>query len=162
MNAQRLADWYRGLAPREQRFVLVGGIAIAILAVLLLVLPPQRALARLAEQVDAKRDDLEWLQSMAPQIAAAAANAPRPQSGGSLVVLIDRSAKASGIGDKMVSSQPNGDGAMRVRFEAVAFDSLVGWMSEVIQRDGVRVDSATVDGTATPGRVNATLVLRGG
>lgn len=162
MNLQRLTDWYRTLATREQRFVAVGGVVLALVLLLLILLPPMRVLSNLADRVATKRDDLAWLQSMAPQIAAANANAPRAGDGGSLVVLIDRSAKASGIGDTMVSSQPGDNGSMRVRFEAVGFDALVGWMSEIVQREGVRIDSANVDAAAAAGRVNATLVLRGG
>jgi len=162
VNLQRITDWYRALAPREQRFVAVGGLIVGVVALLLIFLPPMRALAALSDRVTAKRDDLVWLQSMAPQIVAANANGPRPGGGGSLVVLIDRSAKSAGIGDAMVSSQPGDNGSMRVHFEAVGFDALVNWMAQLVQREGVRIDSATVESAAAAGRVNATLVLRGG
>jgi type II secretory pathway component PulM len=48
-----------------------------------------------------------------------------------------------------------------VRLEQVPFDSLVNWAGQLVQRHGVRVVSASIDGGGNVGLVSATFVLRG-
>ncbi|HMD59233.1 MAG TPA: type II secretion system protein GspM, partial [Steroidobacteraceae bacterium] len=54
------------------------------------------------------------------------------------------------------------NGAASVHFEQAAFDALATWANDVVQRDGLHIESATIESTSTPGIVNATIVLRRG
>ncbi|HRX91000.1 MAG TPA: type II secretion system protein GspM, partial [Steroidobacteraceae bacterium] len=78
----------------------------------------------------------------------------------SLVVLIDRSARESGLGASLSSTQPNGDKSLRLRLDRASFDLLVGWLARLSEQHGVRVESAEIEGGGEPGIVNAGLVLR--
>lgn len=156
---ESLAAWYRGLAQREQRAVLAGAGAVALLLVLAVWLPVERRVAGLEQRVQVKQADLAWLQSVAPQLNALR-DSPAAASGESLVVLVDRVARQTGIERSLRGSQPGDDGTLSVRLEQVPFDALVNWAGELVQHHGVRVVSANVDGGASVGTVGATFVLR--
>src|ERR1019366_562118 len=77
----------------------------------------------------------------------------------SLVVVVDRTARQSGLDHALVGSQPSGDGGLNVRLEQTPFDGLVAWLAQLRESYGVRVDSAVVDAGTSAGTVNASLVL---
>jgi type II secretory pathway component PulM len=49
-----------------------------------------------------------------------------------------------------------------VRLDQTPFDTLIAWLSQLRERYGVRVDSATIDAAKGGGNVTATLVLHAG
>lgn len=153
-----LEAWFRSLAAREQRMVALGAVAAVLLLLLGAWLPVERRVARLEQQVQTRQADLAWLQSMGPQLTALR-DRPPGASGESLVVLADRVAHETGIA-RSLNTQSGGDGTLSVRLEQVAFDSLLNWASELVQRHGVRVESASIDSGANSGMVSATIVLR--
>jgi general secretion pathway protein M len=157
---ERVWQYLERLEPRERRMVLFGAVA-AVLLVVATVVPLQRSVAAVEQRVERKRDDLQWLRSMAPQLAGLQRTAPPPLRE-SLVVLVDRTARESGLTKSLVGSQPSGDGGLNVRLDQTPFDTLIGWLSQLRERYGVRVDSATIDAGKGSGNVNATLVLHAG
>ncbi len=149
---------YARLSAREQRIVLVGCIAAALLLILAVVLPLQRHVGALEQRVERKRDDLLWLRSMAPQLAGLRNSGPPPMHE-SLVVVVDRTARQSGLEHALVGSQPSGDGGLSVRLEQTSFDGLLTWLAQLRENYGVHVDSAVVETGNAAGTVNASLVL---
>lgn len=150
---------YAEMSAREQRIVLLGAVAAAVLLVLALVMPLDRAVARSHERVERKQADLEWLRQVGPSLASRA-QGPSTPSNESLLVLVDRSAREAGLGAALTGSQPSGDGSMRTQFQKAEFDRLVAWMGALAQQSGVRAESATFDAGDAPGVVNAVIVLR--
>lgn len=149
---------YGELSAREQRIVLFGAVAAVALIILAIVLPMDRAVTRAHERVERKQADLDWLRQVGPSLAAAPA--PAAASNESLLVLVDRSARESGLGTALTGSQPSGDGSLRTQFQKAEFDRLVSWMGILAQQHGVRAESATFDAGDAPGVVNAVIVLR--
>ena len=154
----KLEAWFRSLAARDQRMVALGGAAAVLLLLLGAWLPVERRVSHLEQQVQTRQADLAWLQSIGPQLAALR-DRPSGASGESLVVLADRVAHETGIA-RSLSTQAGGDGTLSVRLEQVAFDSLLNWAGELVQRHGVRVVSASIDSGASSGMVSAMIVLR--
>ena len=154
--------WYSNLAERERRMVTFGAAAAAILLVLAVVLPLNRNIAQARQRITTKQGDLAFIQSAAPQLSAAGPGVGAATSGESLVVLIDSSARESGLGKSLSSSQPTGDKGLRVRLDNVAFDGLVAWLARLSQSHGVRVESAEIESAGETGLVNAGLVLKAG
>ena len=74
---------------------------------------------------------------------------------------MDRTARDAGLAGALSGADPAGNGGLRVRFEGASFDAMVIWLSRVQQERGLAVESASIDGTATEGLVNVSLVLRG-
>jgi general secretion pathway protein M len=158
---ERLSVFIQRLEPRERRMVLIGACAVLLLFILAVLLPLQRSVAAIQQRVERKRDDLQWLRAMAPQLAGLQANAA-PTSHESLVVLVDRTTRDSGLAKSLVGSQPSGDGGLNIRFDQVPFDALISWLAQLRERYGVGVDSATIDAAKGTGNVTATLVLHSG
>jgi general secretion pathway protein M len=160
MNRSQLVSWYQGLAPRDQRILRLGGIAALLLLCVALILPMQRNLWAARSRVKTKQTDLTWMRSVAPTLAAAGPMASAPETQESLVVLVDRSARESGLGQALTGSQPSGKGALRVQVEKAEFNLLVAWLARLSNQHGITVESATVDGLGESGQVNAAVVLR--
>jgi general secretion pathway protein M len=153
--------WYAALEERERRFVNLGAIGVVVLLILGVVMPLNSKISETRQRVETKRGDLAFIQSVLPQLAAAgpAANVATPES---LVVLIDSSARESGLGKSLSSSQPTGDKGLRIRLDKAPFDALVAWLARLSQQHGVRVESAEIESAGEVGLVNAGLVLKAG
>jgi general secretion pathway protein M len=156
-----MREWYGNLGERERRFVLLGAIGGAVLVLLAIILPLNRNISQARQRVTVKQGDLAFIQSVRSQLAAAGPGSG-PATGESLVVLIDSSARESGLGKALSSSQPTGDGGLRIRLEHAAFDAVVAWLARLSQQHGVRVDSAEIESAGEKGFVNAGLVLKAG
>ncbi|HVO48051.1 MAG TPA: type II secretion system protein GspM [Steroidobacteraceae bacterium] len=147
------------MSERERRMVAIGGAAAAVLLLLGVILPLDRSVAQAHERIVKKQADLVWMRSVAPELASAGPVQPGGGSHESLLVVVDRSARESGLGSSLAGSDPSGAGGLQVRMEKASFDSMVGWLSRLSQQNGVQVDGATIDSTGTPGIVNAAIVL---
>ncbi len=148
------------LSPRERRLLLIGAVAAVAILIFGMLIPLDRSVGLAQQRLAKKRADLSWMQSVAPQIAllppAAAAN------GESLLVIVDRSARESGLASALSGSEPGSPGSLSVRLEKAPFDALMGWLARLGQQNGVTVDSAVMEKSGTPGLVNANIVLHTG
>ena len=152
--------WLAGLSTRERNLVyLAAGLLAAALLYLLLVMPLNGMHRRLESRVERKSADLAWMKQVAPQVTAAAAAGSAPASTESLVVLVDRSARAAGLGSAVRDQSPSGARGLRLRLEAAPFDVMVAWLATLREQHGVEVESASVDSTPAPGLVNASITL---
>jgi general secretion pathway protein M len=159
---QKLKDWFFSLQPRERALVAGGGAVLLLVAIYLLALGPfYSAVSASAERVEKKKGDLAWMRSVGGEVMALSASAPSAAgpTGESLVVLIDRSARECGLGSALTGQTPSGENGIRVRLEGAEFDKIVVCLGSLQQAHSVAIESATIDRTAKPGFVNASLVL---
>lgn len=158
----QIRQWLDGLAPRERNLVYVAaaflGIAIVYFAI---VLPVTSAARHREARIVQKTSDVAWMRQVAPQVMAAAA-AGGMASDESLVVLVDRTARESGIGSSIRDQTPAGQNGLQLRLEGAPFDLLMAWLANLQQQHGVRVDGAIIGATSAPGLVNANLTLAHG
>ena len=157
-----MRDWYNNLSERDRKIVLYGGIGAFVLVLLGVLMPLNRSIASARERVERKQGDLQFIQSVAPQLASAGPATGANATAESLVVLIDSSARESGLGKSLSNSQPTGDKGLRIRLDRVSFDSMVAWLARLSQQHGVRVESAEIESAGETGLVNAGLVLKAG
>ena len=160
MTRAELVQWFGSLSPRDQRILRLGSAAALVIVLLLLFLPLQRALSGMEDRVEKKQADLNWMRSAAPSALSAGPGPATLATSESLVVLIDQSARESGLGKALAGSQPSGSGAQRVQLNMADFNLLVAWISRLSGQHGVRVESASISSASEPGMVTATLVLR--
>ncbi len=153
--------WYDNLSERDRLIVKIGAAVVLVLVILGTVLPLNRSISQARQRVTVKQGDLAFIQAAQPQLSAAGPTGS-VAGGENLIVLIDSSARESGLGKSLSSSQPTGERGLRVRFERVAFDGLVAWLARLAQSHGVSVESAEIEFAGEVGLVNAGLVLRAG
>ena len=154
--------WYANLAERERRVVTIGAAVGVVLVLLAIILPLNRNIAQARQRITTKQGDLAFIQDATVQLAGAGPGAEAAATGDSLVVLIDTSARESGIGKSLSSSQATADKGLRIRFDNVPFDALVAWLARLSQSHGVRVETAEIEAAGEPGLVNAGLLLKAG
>jgi len=150
------------LKPRERVIIIAGGILVLVVAIYMLALAPfYRAVHMRMERVEQKQADLAWMASVAGDMSVLNSQHPGPiaSTGESLVVLVDHAARDCGLSSALTGQTPNGPTSIRVRLEAAEFDKLVLCIGNLQQQHAVSIESATIDRTAKPGLVNATLVL---
>ncbi len=158
-------EYWAGLQPREQRFLAGGGIALALILLYALIIDPfSSELSRLRSSVAAQQEELVWMRQAAAEAKGLMAGVPRPsagRNGQSAMSVIDSTARKFGLGKALKQLSPNGD-KVRVRLEGAAFDAMVQWLGELGEKQGIGVDSLSMERLADVGLVNATVVLGGG
>jgi general secretion pathway protein M len=157
-----MREWYENLSERDRKIVTYGGVLVLVLVLAGIIMPLNRNISMARERVTRKQGDLQFIQTVAPQLASAGPASGNAATGESLVVLIDSSARESGLGKSLTNSQPTGDKGLRVRLDHVSFDALVAWLARLSQQHGVRVESAEIETAGEAGMVNAGLVLKAG
>ena len=145
------------LSPRERRLLLFGALALAAILIFGMLIPLDRSVAHTQQRLAKKRADLSWMQTVGPQIAVLPPSGSA--NGESLLVIVDRSARESGLASALSGSEPGAPGSLSVRLEKAPFDALVGWLARLAQQNGITVDSAVIEKTGLPGLVNANIVL---
>jgi general secretion pathway protein M len=149
-------DALAALPLRERRLVIIGLAGAALLFIFAVLLPLDRSVAHAQARLVQKRADLAWMQEMAPVLAALG---PAPATTGEpLLVIIDRSARESGLASAL-TTEPAGPGSLSVRLQKAPFDSMIAWLARLAQQKGVSVESATIERADAAGLVNAALVL---
>ncbi|MDR2214928.1 MAG: type II secretion system protein M [Nevskiaceae bacterium] len=159
MNITALQDWYSAREPREQLILRWGAVAAVVLLILALALPVQRNVRAAQTRIETKQQDLAFLRQVGPTISAAGPMAPPPDSQQSLIVLVDSSARESGLGETVSGSQPSGDGGLRVQLEQADFNLLVAWLARLSTQHGLRIESANIESGSQPGLTNASVVI---
>jgi type II secretory pathway component PulM len=148
------------LSERERRMVIIGGVAGVLLLIFGVLLPLDSSVSKAQERVGKKQADLAWMHAVGPELATAGPTVARPSSQESLLVVVDRAARESGLGGALTSSEPQGPGVLRVRLEKAPFDIMIGWLARLADQNGISVDTANIDTAGAPGVVTASLVLR--
>ena len=151
---------FAALSPRERRIVIGGGMLALLLLIFGVLVPLDRSVAHAQQRLAKKHADLAWMQSVAGEIAAS--GPPPASTGESLLVIVDRSARESGLASSLAGSEPGASGSLSVRLEKAPFDVLIAWLARLAQQNGVAVDSATIEKAGGPGLVNAAIVLHAG
>ena len=150
-------DSLSSLSERDQRTLKIGG-AIAVLLLVYVIIQLDSSVASAHKRLVKKQADLTWMRDNGPELAAAAALRGPGGGGESLLVVVDRSARESGL--SVTGSDPAGPGALNIRLQKVSFNTLIAWVGRLGQTNGIRVDNASIETAGSPGVVNASFVLR--
>jgi general secretion pathway protein M len=144
------------LSERDRRTLLIGSVVGALL-LLYVIIQLDSSVSSAHKRILKKQTDLAWMRSVAPQFAGLS---PVHDSGGqSLLVIVDRSARESGLASSLAGSEPAGPGGLSVRLQKAPFDTVIPWLDRLSQQNGIRVDTASIESAGSPGFVNAALVL---
>jgi general secretion pathway protein M len=159
-----MKDWFYDLETREQGFVAVGAVCVAVILFWAVVwLPLDRGHDTMRNSVEDWRHALTELRVLAASATtdpAAATSARLAGSDESPVVIVDQTLRERSLNSAVKRRQPTPNG-IRVEFENVAFDQLVVWLGDLNSNYGMEVQAGSMSLTnqAGPGRINASLTL---
>jgi general secretion pathway protein M len=146
------------LSERDRRTLKIGGVVAALLLVYVII-QLDSSVSSAHKRILKKQADLTWMRANGQELAQIGGT--RAPGGGqeSLLVIVDRSARESGLASSLAGSDPAGPGGLSIRLQKAPFDTLVPWLYRLSQQNGIRVDTASIESAGSPGLVNASLVL---
>jgi general secretion pathway protein M len=145
------------LSERDRRTLKIGGVVAALLLVYVII-QLDSSVSSAHQRILKKQADLTWMRANGPELAQTVSTHGAP-GGQSLLVIVDRSARESGLASALAGSDPAGPGALSVRLQKAPFDTIVPWLYRLAQQNGIRVDTASIESAGSPGIVNASIVL---
>jgi type II secretory pathway component PulM len=148
------------LSERDLRLLKIGGVLAVLFLVFGVILPLDSSVSHAHQRLGKKQADLVWMRGVAPELASM--GPARAATSESLIVIVDRSARESGLASSLAGSEPSGPGGLSVRMQKAPFDTLVAWLARLSQQSGIRVDTASIENAGAPGLVNAAFVLHTG
>jgi len=155
-----LQDKWVQLEARERKAVVLGVCILAFGIVYGLIWRPLEQSVRVrTEQVQNMRSDLAWMRQAAAEIRALRGNNVKANaiSGGSLLNVIDKSARQQGLDKSIVQLTPQGDGEVSVSLKQVNFTRLARWLG-ALQQQGVRIRTLSLIPSGV-GQVRTSLTL---
>ena len=162
MNLAWIEPWrarWNALGARERRVVAaLAGFLAVVLLYLLVWSPVQSGLARARSRLASVQMQLAQVREQAALVAKVR-GAPNIAPPVNPAALVDRAAEKHGLRGQLKRVDAEGSGRVRVQLEGASFSALTAWLAE-LQQGGVRAESATLERHATPGTVNARLLLR--
>ena len=155
-----MKEWLENLQPRERWMVLGCALFVAIVVVYLgLLRPLYGGASQLEKRVEDKQQLLADIKAAAVQARSGGKPVRAVDTSQSLVVVVDRTTRQSGLAGVLKRNQPSGDNGIRVRFDDAPFDQVLAWLGSVQADYGLSIVSASFDGGGQVGQVTANLVL---
>lgn len=159
-----MKSWWLTLQPRE-RMTLTSAAVIVVLALmyLLAVEPFFMQRANLIQRVQAKQQELAWMQQASQQVKQLRVAAPKTKGvtgNRSLLSVVDSSARRQNIRKPIQRIEPEGNNGVRLWIQNANFDTLVRWLGSLNTEHDVDVVRATISRTDIPGRVDSRLSLQ--
>jgi general secretion pathway protein M len=156
--------WWQTLSARERGLLGLGAIAMLATLLFITVLEPLQAKrARLAAQVVVETQTLHRIRALSDEALQMDGRSPQTdvRLSQSLLAVLNDTAQAGGIQDKLARVVPNGEAEASVTFDDVGFDTLVTWLLTLRAQFGVEATRLVIEKTEA-GRVNANLTLATG
>ncbi|MEZ5649020.1 MAG: type II secretion system protein M [Burkholderiaceae bacterium] len=149
---------WRQLAPRERRMI-VGGAIVLLLAFVWFVLfePAWQGRQRLRDELPELRSQLARMASLSDEARALSDVRNEAMSAAAVRAELQRALTAAGLANQ--ATLDAGTELIKVRFDAVRFDTALDWLAQVVRDARLRVADVSVVRDPQAGRVTATFGL---
>ncbi|MGI8489974.1 type II secretion system protein M [Pectobacterium sp. S5] len=154
-----LRQRWQAMSPRERQLMVVCAAVLLLCLVYYAILQPWQEREDLWERtISREQQTVSWMQKQASLIPQGnQAEGDNSQRDVSLPILISQSTKRYGL--SVVRLQPQGSQAS-VTLGKSDFNSLLRWLGELEQKNGVKVISLDVNGVEqSPGMVDVTRLM---
>lgn len=158
-----MKQWFLSREPREQRTLMLGGTALALILLYTMVWEPITSrVPEVRETLEQKHADLRWMKQAAARartLQNRQQQSARPITEQSMLTLVDRTAQQAQIREKLRRIQPEGNDRVRLWIEQAAFDQIIRWLASLQEEHGIHVESLTLERETEPGIVNARIIV---
>lgn len=159
-----MKDYWMNLSASERRTLSIGGVVLAAVLIYGLVWQPVMNSAEEARKsVKEKEAFVTWMNHAVQEAKVLRKQSGKPKTtrNQSMLALVDQTARRSKLGPALKRVEPKGTNEVRVRLEQASFDDVMKWLTQMQRSNGISVNSISVDKDEGPGRINATLTLKG-
>jgi type II secretory pathway component PulM len=147
------------LSTHDRRVLAAGAIVLAMaLFVALVQLPLLDSRASLRAEMAANTQALAWMRPAVARLAAAGHRPAASVDGRPLLVRVDASVRAAGLGASVGAIEPVDRQRIRVQFSGADFDVLSQWLLQS-SIDGVQIEELSVQRASGAGRVDVRVSL---
>ncbi|MCG8015431.1 MAG: type II secretion system protein M [Candidatus Thiodiazotropha sp. 'RUGA'] len=160
-----MKQWWLSKTPQEHLAMIVGGTAVLLLLIYLIVWRPfQQSLEQKALLVKSQESTLQWMKDNADLVKNMRSNQPGKgaASNEALLTLVDRTAKRVQLRQQIKRIKPQGDDSVQLWVEQASFDTLIRWLGQMTQEHALNIESLNIDRQDAPGLINARVVLQRG
>jgi len=156
-------EWLQSRTPRERRILAAGAAFLSLALLYGAVLHPFFAgLAQLRRTAAEQEDLLHWMHRTAAEIRALRrAGGGAPATGGSILSVVDRTARAEHLDESIKRMDPDNRGGVRVSLEQAPFDQVARWLGRLQHDAGLQITSVSLEASGVPGQVNGRVILEG-
>lgn len=154
-----MSEFLARYSMREKIIVALAVIVISIIGAHALVIEPyQQRMTSLQEQIEQQRSDLAWMKSAVARMPTSTVPGGKVQIKGTLANFIDQAVRSQGLSEQLSQMSPIGADEIRMRYKAIDFNRLIGFIAEVNSK-GLEVQDMRIIASETPGIVDSHLVL---
>ena len=144
---------------REKMIVLVALLVVIVIGVHALVIEPyQLRVVELQGELEQQRADLDWMKSAVANLPATAAAPSTVEISGTLANFVDQAVRRQGLSGQLTQISPVGTDEIRMRYSAVDFNQLIGFIAQV-NASGLDVKDIRISPGDNPGIVDSNVVL---
>jgi general secretion pathway protein M len=160
-----MKQWWQSKTSQEQMAMIVGGTAVLILLLYLIIWRPfEQDLEKKMLLVNSQKTTLQWMQGNLDLIKRMGPNQGKKgsTSNEALLTLVDRTAKRAQLRQQIKRIKPQGDNGVQLWVEQVSFDILIRWLGKMTQDYALDIESLNIDRQEGAGLVNVRVVLQRG
>ncbi len=155
-----MSEFLARYSLREKLIVLAALLVVIVISLHALVIEPyQQRLALLHEDIEQQRADLVWMKSAVLRMPSSVESSVTTSIDGTLVNFIDQAVRRQGLSEQLSQISPIGTDEIRMRYKAIDFNRLVGFIAEV-NSNGFEVQDMRILSSSVPGIVDSHIVLK--
>jgi type II secretory pathway component PulM len=144
---------------REKMIVVVALLVMVVIGVHALVIEPyQLRVVELQSELEQQRADLDWMKSAVAKLPATASAPSTVEINGTLANFVDQAVRRQGLSGQLTQISPVGTDEIRMRYSAVDFNQLIGFIAQV-NASGLDVKDIRISPGDNPGIVDSNVVL---
>lgn len=160
---EKFDTWYSGLAEREKQIVNFGGVAVGLLIIYALIYAPLvNHAATLRNTIQTEQKTLVWMQAADKQIQAMEGQDKNKANIATPVVMLSvlqKDITAAQLDQNLAQMKQASNDSIQLQFQKVSFDKLMALLIKVMKENKVTLSQFSVTSDATPGVVNADVML---
>ena len=154
-----MSEFLARYSLRERLIVLAAMVVVVVIGAHALVIEPylMRVVA-LHDEIEQQRTDLVWMKSAVARMPTGVTSSSTATISGTLANFIDQAVRRQGLSDQLSQMSPIGADEIRMRYKAIDFNRLIGFIAEV-NSNGLEVQDMRILSSDTPGIVDSHIVL---
>ena len=154
-----MSEWLARYSLREKMIVALALLVMVVIGVHSLVIEPYfLRVDELQTELEQQRADLDWMRSAVASLPAESAARNSVQINGTLANFVDQAVRRQGLSGQLTQMSPVGADEIRMRYSAVDFNQLIGFIAQVTA-SGLDVKDIRISPGDIPGIVDSNVVL---